>query len=103
MGNGCESITPCKAALSQEVVQLHQMPLASEPKHFRNFSLIFHPLLLKHRGVLGGCTTEEDNKPTFCLPKNTVCLSPCVLTYKEASIWLRDSDLHSCQVTKGPG
>lgn len=90
------AIKPCKAALSQKV-QLHQMPLAWEPKHF---SLIFH-LLLKHRGVSDGCTTEEDNKPAFCLTTNCVRLFPHVLTYKEASMWLRLR--HSYKVTKGPG
>lgn len=89
MNDSGESIKPCKATLSREAVQLHQMPLASEPKHFRNFSLILHPLLLKHRGVLGGYTAEEDNKPAFCLPKNTVRLFPRVLTFKEASMRLR--------------
>lgn len=76
-----------------EVVQLHQMPLASEPKHIWNFSLVFHQLLVKHRGVFGGCTAEDNNKPTFCLPKNTVGLFPRVQRSKHVAQRLRLTQL----------
>lgn len=81
-----------KAALSQELVQLHQMPLASEPKHSETSPLFFTHFSWS-TGEFWVAAAEEDNKPSFRLPKNIVRLFPCVLSDKEASVWLRDSQL----------
>lgn len=73
-----------KVALSQELVQLHQMPLASEPKHSETSALFFTHFSWS-TGEFQVAAAKEDNKPSFCLRKNIVRLFPCVLSDKEAS------------------
>lgn len=53
------------------------MPLASEPKHSKTSLFFTH--FSWSTGDFWVAAAAEDNKPSFCLPKNIVRLFPCFI------------------------